>query len=59
MHIRNVLVRTMEDLDEVQLEALVRPAFEEDRWILIIVGAVLGFCMGEVQALVLEHFASR
>jgi uncharacterized membrane protein YheB (UPF0754 family) len=59
MDIRNVLVRKMQDLDEVQFEALIRPAFEQDEWILITVGAVLGFCMGEMQALVLEHFASR
>jgi uncharacterized membrane protein YheB (UPF0754 family) len=59
MDIRKVLVRRMQDLDEVQFEALIRPAFEQDEWILITVGAVLGFCMGEAQALVLEHFASR
>ena len=57
MDIRNLLVRKMQDLDEIQFEALIRPAFEQDEWILITVGALLGFTMGEVQALVLEHFA--
>ena len=57
MDIRNLLVRKMQDLDELQFEALIRPAFEQDEWILITVGALLGFTMGEVQALVLEHFA--
>ncbi|HEY2298571.1 MAG TPA: DUF445 domain-containing protein [Jatrophihabitans sp.] len=59
MDIRNVLRDKMQRLDERQFEALIRPAFEQDEWILITVGAALGFVMGEVQALVLEHFASR
>ncbi|MCW2494920.1 DUF445 domain-containing protein [Jatrophihabitans sp.] len=59
MDIRNLLVEKMQQLDELQFEALIRPAFEQDEWILITVGAVLGFVMGEAQALVLEHFASR
>ena len=59
MDIRNVLREKMQRLDEKQFEALIRPAFEQDEWILITVGAMLGFVMGEVQALVLEHFATR
>jgi hypothetical protein len=46
----------MQGLDEDQFEALIRPAFEQDEWILITVGAALGFFMGEIQALVLEHY---
>ena len=59
MDIRNLLREKMQQLDELQFEALIRPAFEQDEWILIAVGAALGFVMGETQALVLEHFASR
>ncbi len=59
MDVQNLLVQKMQQLDEQQFEALIRPAFEQDEWILITVGAVLGFVMGEVQALVLEHLASR
>ena len=57
MDVRNLLVEKMQRLDELQFEALIRPAFEQDEWILITVGALLGFSMGEVQAIVLEHFA--
>ncbi len=57
MDLRNTLVTKMADLNERQFEALIRPAFEADEWILITVGAILGFVMGECQALVLEHFA--
>ena len=59
MDIRNLLVVKMQDLNERQFEALIRPAFEQDEWILIAVGAALGFMMGEFQALFLEHFAAR
>jgi hypothetical protein len=59
MDIHNVLRVKMQSLDERQFEALIRPAFEQDEWILITVGAALGFVMGEAQALILEHFASR
>jgi uncharacterized membrane protein YheB (UPF0754 family) len=59
MDIRNLLIEKMQALDELQFEALIRPAFEQDEWILITVGALLGCTMGEAQALVLEHFASR
>jgi uncharacterized membrane protein YheB (UPF0754 family) len=57
MDIRNLLVHKMQSLDELQFEALIRPAFEQDEWILITVGALLGFTMGEAQALILEHLA--
>jgi uncharacterized membrane protein YheB (UPF0754 family) len=56
MDVRNLLIDKMQQLDETQFEALIRPAFEQDEWILISVGAALGFVMGEAQALVLEHF---
>ena len=59
MDVRNLLIEKMQALDELQFEALIRPAFEQDEWILITVGALLGFAMGEAQALVLEHFAAR
>jgi uncharacterized membrane protein YheB (UPF0754 family) len=59
MDVRNLLIDKMQRLDETQFEALIRPAFEQDEWILISVGAALGFVMGEVQALVLEHFSHR
>lgn len=59
MDVRNLLIEKMQQLDELQFEALIRPAFEQDEWILISVGAALGFFMGEAQALVLEHFSAR
>jgi uncharacterized membrane protein YheB (UPF0754 family) len=59
MDVRTLLIDKMQRLEAQQFEALIRPAFEQDEWILISVGAALGFAMGEAQALLLEHFASK
>jgi uncharacterized membrane protein YheB (UPF0754 family) len=55
MDIHTTLVTKMQELDDEQFEELIRPAFRQDEWILISVGAVLGFLMGEFQVLVLLH----
>ena len=49
MDIRNTLVSRMQDLTPEEFEGMLRPAFKEDEWSLIIVGAVLGFLVGEIQ----------
>ncbi|GHG16434.1 MULTISPECIES: DUF445 domain-containing protein [Amycolatopsis] len=58
MDIRNVLVSKMKQLSPKEFERLLRPAFEQDEWILIATGAVLGFMVGEAQVLLLEHLAA-
>ena len=58
MDIRNTLVEKMQELSAEEFEQLIRPAFEQDEWILITVGAVLGFMVGELQVLLVENFAS-
>lgn len=57
MDIRNLLVTKMKELDAEEFEGLLRPAFQQDEWILIATGAVLGGVLGELQVLVLEHFS--
>lgn len=49
MDIRNTLVTRMQNLTPEEFEGMLRPAFKEDEWSLIIVGAVLGFLVGEMQ----------
>lgn len=49
MDVRNTLVTRMQDLTPEQFEGMLRPAFKEDEWALITVGAVLGFIVGELQ----------
>ena len=57
MDLKNLLVTKMQELTEEEFEGLLRPAFQQDEWILIAVGALLGFLVGEVQVHVMLHFA--
>jgi uncharacterized membrane protein YheB (UPF0754 family) len=49
MDIENMLVSKMQQLKPEEFEGLLRPVFREDEWILIAVGAALGFLVGEMQ----------
>ena len=55
MDLRNTLITKMQELSEEEFEALLRPAFQQDEWILITVGAVLGFLVGELQLFIMLH----
>ena len=49
MDVRNTLISRMKQLTPTEFEGMLRPAFKEEEWILITVGAVLGFLVGEMQ----------
>jgi len=49
MDVRNTVVERMQDLTPEEFEGMLRPAFKEDEWILITVGAALGVLVGEMQ----------
>ena len=49
MDVRNTLVERMQRLSPEEFEGMLRPAFKEDEWSLIAVGAALGFLVGEMQ----------
>jgi uncharacterized membrane protein YheB (UPF0754 family) len=55
MDLKNTLVTKMQQLTEEEFEGLLRPAFQQDEWILIAVGAALGFLVGEMQVFVMLH----
>ena len=55
MDIEHTLASKMQDLTAEQFEGLLRPAFQQDEWILITVGAVLGFLVGELQVFIMLH----
>ncbi|TXI81465.1 MAG: DUF445 family protein [Cupriavidus sp.] len=55
MDIENTLSSKMQELTAEQFEGLLRPAFQQDEWILITVGAVLGFMVGELQVFLMLH----
>ncbi|RZS41157.1 hypothetical protein EV193_103477 [Herbihabitans rhizosphaerae] len=56
MDVRNTIIDQIKGLTPLQYEGLLRPAFRQDEWKLIAVGAIIGFLVGELQVLlVLPH----
>ena len=55
MDVRNTLVDRMQRLTSEEFEGMLRPAFKEDEWALIMVGAALGFIVGELQVTFMLH----
>ena len=55
MDIRNTLITKLQALSSEDFEDMLRPVFKEDEWILIAVGAALGFLVGELQVFVMLH----
>lgn len=55
LDLRNTLQTRMQQLTDDEYENLLRPAFRQDEWILVTVGAVLGALVGELQAFLLLH----
>ncbi len=49
LDMENMLEEKMNSLSEVEFERILRPAFQEDEWILIVVGAALGLLAGSFQ----------
>jgi uncharacterized membrane protein YheB (UPF0754 family) len=53
LDVRNTIVDRMRRLTALEFEQLLRPAFRQDEWKLIAVGAVIGGLVGELQVLAL------
>ncbi|NME69795.1 DUF445 domain-containing protein [Flammeovirga aprica] len=51
--LKNNIQKKIEELPYDDFEGLLRPAFQEDEWILIVVGALLGGCAGISQYILL------
>ncbi|MGQ0844031.1 MAG: DUF445 domain-containing protein [Sporichthyaceae bacterium] len=49
LDVRGTIVTKMSAMTDDEYEGLLRPAFKQDEWKLITVGAVLGFLIGELQ----------
>lgn len=49
LNVRGTIVTKMSAMTDDEYENLLRPAFKQDEWKLISVGAVLGFLIGELQ----------
>ncbi|WP_420809084.1 DUF445 domain-containing protein [Amycolatopsis suaedae] len=55
LDVRNTVVTKMRDLTPIEFEGILRPAFRQDEWKLIAVGAIIGGLVGELQVLLLLH----
>jgi uncharacterized membrane protein YheB (UPF0754 family) len=55
LDVRNTIVEKMQQLTPIEFEGILRPAFKQDEWKLIAVGAVIGGLVGELQVLLLLH----
>jgi uncharacterized membrane protein YheB (UPF0754 family) len=55
LDIRDTIAMKMRRLTRVEYEGLLRPAFRQDEWKLIAVGAAIGAVIGELQVLLLLH----
>ncbi|MEV0686712.1 DUF445 domain-containing protein [Nocardia sp. NPDC050378] len=53
--VQEMLADRLAGLSDDEYEGLLRPAFKQDEWKLVAIGAVLGFLIGELQVLLLLH----
>ncbi|MBV6493673.1 MAG: hypothetical protein LDLANPLL_01696 [Turneriella sp.] len=58
MNVKTTIYNRMKDLPGPDFEVLLRSAFQEDEWILIVLGAVLGAAVGLGQMFYMLFFAS-
>ena len=58
LDLENTMIEKMAELTPLEYENLLRPAFKDDEWIIVVLGASLGFLFGELQSqiiLLLAH----
>jgi uncharacterized membrane protein YheB (UPF0754 family) len=58
LDVENTIVERMRMMDTDDYENLLRPAFKDDEWIIVALGATLGFLFGEIQVQIITHLAS-
>jgi uncharacterized membrane protein YheB (UPF0754 family) len=58
LDLENVMIEKMMVLDSQSYENLLRPAFKDDEWIIVVLGATLGFICGEIQSQLIIWLAS-
>lgn len=56
LDIRNVLTTKMKLMTLTQFEGLLRPVFQQDEKILILLGGAIGFLVGELQVYLMLHY---
>lgn len=59
LQLEDMMIDRMSVLDSQAYENLLRPAFKDDEWIIVVLGAALGFLFGELQAELIVLLASH
>jgi uncharacterized membrane protein YheB (UPF0754 family) len=57
LDIANTIIERMKMMDTDTYENLLRPAFKDDEWIVVALGATLGFLVGEIQVQIITALA--
>jgi uncharacterized membrane protein YheB (UPF0754 family) len=57
LDLENTMIEKMAELTPLEYENLLRPAFKDDEWIIVVLGATLGFLFGELQSQIILLFA--
>jgi uncharacterized membrane protein YheB (UPF0754 family) len=57
LDVENLIAEKMNKLTPEQYESILRPVFKDDEMLMITVGAVLGFWVGELQVVFVEHLS--
>ncbi len=57
LDIENMIVEKMNQLTPEQYEGILRPVFKDDEMLMVAVGAVLGFLVGELQVVMVEQLS--
>ncbi|MCK9250476.1 MAG: hypothetical protein M0P31_16060 [Solirubrobacteraceae bacterium] len=53
MDLETLVAERMEGLTNDEYEGLIRPAFKDDEWVIVAVGAILGGIVGEIQVILI------
>lgn len=57
LRIEELIIERMNQLSPEEYEGILRPVFKDDELLMISVGAVLGFAVGELQVALVEHLS--
>ena len=57
LDIEQLIIDKMRQLTPEQYEGIMRPVFKDDELLMVTVGAVLGFAVGELQVVLVEHLS--
>ena len=53
--VEETIAEKMSRLDTDEYEGILRPVFKDDEWLIVTIGAILGFLVGELQVTLVTH----